>query len=273
MTSSFPTTREISAFAKLAETVAYSAGAILLKGFNKRFTITYKGRINPVTEYDLKSEKHIISSIRKRFPQHDVLAEEDTAKSSRSPYRWIIDPLDGTVNYAHGFPVFCVSIALEYEGDVALGVVFDPVHHELFSAVRGRGARLNGKRIQVSSETKLERSMIATGFAYDVGTSARNNIGYFGRMVKRAQAIRRPGSAALDACWVACGRFEGYWELLLAPWDAAAAHLILLEAGGKITKMNARPFSIYGGEMVASNGLIHSAMLNVLKPSASSRKK
>lgn len=266
MTGSVLSRREISAFAKLAESVARSAGAILLKGFNKRFAVSYKGRINPVTEYDLKSERYIISSIRKKYPDHDVLAEEATAKSSKSLYRWIIDPLDGTVNYAHGFPVFCVSIALEYDGEMVLGVVFDPIHREMFSAVRGSGAFLNGKQIHVSREDKLERSMIATGFAYDVSTAVRNNIGYFGRMVRKAQAVRRPGSAALDTCWVACGRFDGFWELSLHPWDTAAAHLILLEAGGKITRMDGRSHSIYGGEMAASNGRIHGAMLRILKP-------
>jgi myo-inositol-1(or 4)-monophosphatase len=264
MSGSLLPRREIAAFAKLADSVSRSAGAILLRGFNRRFAITYKGRINPVTEFDIKAERHIIASIRKQYPDHDVLAEESTAKSSHSPYRWIIDPLDGTVNYAHGFPVFCVSIALEYDGQVMLGVVFDPIHGELFSAVAGRGAFLNGKRVHVSRENRLERSMIATGFAYDVGTAVRNNIGYFGRMVRKAQAVRRAGSAALDTCWVACGIFDGFWELSLHPWDTAAAHLILLEAGGKITQMNGRPYSIYGGEMVASNGRIHGAMLRVL---------
>jgi myo-inositol-1(or 4)-monophosphatase len=263
--------RDVPTLAKLAERVAREAGGILIEGFNKRFSITYKGRINPVTEYDLKSERHIISTIKRKYPDHDFLAEEATSKSSPSSHRWIIDPLDGTVNYAHGFPVFCVSIALEYEGNVVLGVVFDPIHKELFTAVRGKGAFLNGKRIQVSSEKKLERSMIATGFAYDVGSATRNNIGYFGRMVKKAQAVRRPGSAALDACWVACGRFDGFWELRLHPWDTAAAHLILLEAGGQLSKMNGRPFSIFDGEMVASNGRIHASMLRVLKPGSSKR--
>jgi myo-inositol-1(or 4)-monophosphatase len=256
--------RDLNSYAATAESIARKAGAILLAGFNKRKTVKYKGRIDPVTQYDLKSERHIVSAIRATFPSHRFLAEEGTASSHESPFRWIIDPLDGTVNFAHGFPVFCVSIALEFNGEVVVGVVYDPIHDELFRAIRNKGALLNKKRIRVSYEKQLEKSLIATGFAYDVGTSRRNNIGYFSRMVKKAQAVRRPGSAALDICWVACGRFDGFWELKLHPWDTAAAYLILLEAGGKSTKINGSQYTIFDGELVASNGTIHKAMLRAL---------
>jgi len=193
-----------------------------------------------------------------------VLAEEGTDRERESPYRWVVDPLDGTVNYAHGFPVYCVSIGLQFEDDSIVGVVYDPQQREMYSAARGLGASLNKKRISVSSEKNLKRSLLATGFAYNVGTARKNNLGMFARMMKHAQAIRRLGSAALDMCWVATGRLDGFWEYYLHPWDTAAAKVIVEEAGGMVTRIDGRPFSIFDKEILASNGNIHSSMKTVL---------
>lgn len=239
---------------------------MLKAGFNRRMTVTYKGRIDPVTEVDLKSEKFIVERIKKRFPSHDIVTEENTARRTHgAEFRWIIDPLDGTVNFSHGFPIYCVSIAVEYQGTVVAGAVCDPERKELFHAGLGNGAFMNKRTIHVSRERNLERALLATGFSYDIGTSKKNNLGYFARMAKKAQGIRRPGSAAIDICWLAAGRLDGFWELKLHPWDTAAAELILREAGGKSTRVNGRAFSIYDPDLLASNGLIHSAMQNVLR--------
>ncbi len=250
---------------KFARRLAIDAGKLLKAGFNRRMKISYKGRIDPVTEVDLRSEKSIVSEIKSRFPGHDIVTEENTARrTSGSEYRWIIDPLDGTVNFSHGFPIYCVSIALEYKGEVIVGAVCDPERGELFHAVRGGGAFVNSERIHVSREKRLERALLATGFAYDIATSPQNNLGYFARMAKKAQGVRRPGSAAIDICWLAAGRLDGFWELKLHPWDTAAADLILREAGGKRTRLNGKEYSIYHPDMLASNGLIHGAMQKAL---------
>lgn len=259
-----PPQREIRELLRFAEDVARHAGGMLKDGFNSVMDVRYKGRIDPVTEWDLKSEKYITGQISENWPEHSVLAEEGSDRSENSGYRWVIDPLDGTVNFAHGFPVYCVSIAIEYSGEPVAGVVFDPERDEMFSAGKGLGARLNDRKIRVSGESNLQRSMLATGFSYDVATARRNNIGYFSRMVKTAQAVRRPGSAALDLCWLACGRLDGFWELHLHPWDTAAAHLIVSEAGGRVTQFDGSPYSIFDDEILASNGRIHRSMQKVL---------
>ncbi|HET6369571.1 MAG TPA: inositol monophosphatase family protein, partial [Nitrospiria bacterium] len=181
-----------------------------------------------------------------------------------SPYRWIIDPLDGTTNYAHGFPCFCVSIGLEHEGNVLLGVVYDPIRSELFYAERGKGATLNGRRIRVSSTFSLSRSLLVTGFAYDIRISQENNIDHFTRFSMRSQGVRRTGSAALDLCYVASGRFDGFWEMKLHPWDVAAGSLIVKEAGGEISTFSGDPFYIDSKEILATNGKIHREMIAVL---------
>jgi len=244
--------------------IARGAGEILKDGFSKVRHVKMKGQIDPVTEFDVRSEKFIKSAIHREFPEHDILAEESGGEDKKSPYRWIIDPLDGTVNYAHEIPVYCVSIGLEYEGECAVGVVHDPERNELFTAGRNLGARLNGKKIVVSPETKLDGAILATGFAYDVRTVRKNNLGLFGRMVKNAQAVRRFGSAALDLCWTACGRFDGFWELGLHPWDAAAGLVIVEEAGGKVTQLDGSPYSIYNFGILASNTRLHRQMRKVL---------
>jgi myo-inositol-1(or 4)-monophosphatase len=250
---------------RFVRALAVDAGRILKDSFNRRITIRFKGRIDPVTEVDLKSERFIVERIRSRYPEHDVMTEEDTAsRNKKSEFQWIIDPLDGTVNFSHGFPIYCVSIAVAYRGKVVAGAVCDPERGELFHASVGHGAYLNKRRLKVSSERNLERALLATGFAYDIGTAKKNNLGLFGRMAKQAQGVRRPGSAAIDICWLAAGRLDGFWELKLHPWDTAAAVLILHEAGGKSTRVSGEPYSIFKPDLLASNGHLHEAMKRVL---------
>ncbi|KAA3636468.1 MAG: inositol monophosphatase, partial [Calditrichaeota bacterium] len=225
------TKKDIKEYRKFAEEIAYGAGKILKDGFKKDKKVKYKGSIDPVTQFDLKSEKYVISKIKKQFPEHAILAEEGTDKKTSSGFRWVVDPLDGTVNYAHRFPIYSVSIALQYQDQTIVGVVYDPHMDEIFSAGINAGATLNGKKLKVSDEKKLSRSLLATGFAYNIRSAKKNNLGMFSRMMKKAQAIRRLGSAALDLCWVAAGRLEGFWEYYLHPWDTAAAILIVSEAG------------------------------------------
>ena len=252
---------------RFAEQTARGAGDILKKRFNQAHRVRYKGRIDPVTEADVKAEGFIVSRIKKVYPEHSILAEEGSDRESRSPFRWVIDPLDGTVNYAHGFPVYCVSVAVEHEGRPVAGAVYDPERDEMFGAAVGLGAKLNGRRIHVTEVQRLDRAMLATGFSYSVATARRNNLGYFARMVKTAQAVRRPGSAAIDLCWLACGRVDGFWELHLHPWDTAAAALLVTEAGGLVTRFDGSPYSIFDDEILASNGRIHKQMQAVLHKS------
>jgi len=258
------TRAEITSLGTFAVDLAFKAGAILKHGFNHVRRVTYKGRIDPVTDLDVKAEAFITGRIKRVYPEHSILAEEGSAGAAVSDFRWVIDPLDGTVNFAHGFPVYCVSIGLEYRGEVVVGAVYDPERDEMFHSGLGRKAFLNRRPITVSSETRLERSLLATGFAYDIGTARRNNLGLFARMAKKAQGIRRPGSAAIDICWLAAGRIDGFWELKLHPWDTAAATLVLKNAGGTVSRIGGRPFSIYDKDLLASNGHIHNAMKKVL---------
>jgi myo-inositol-1(or 4)-monophosphatase len=252
-------------FRKFATAAAKEAGSMLKKKLYDTHSIQYKGEIDIVTEADRLSEKILVSAIRKRFPHHDILTEESEGICQGSPYRWIIDPLDGTTNYAHGYPVFCVSIALEISGEVVLGVVFNPMLNELFVAQRGKGAFLNRKRLVVSETALLSSSLLATGFPYDIRRSPNNNIHYFIGMAVKAQAIRRAGSAALDLAYVAAGRFDGFWELKLKPWDTAAGTLMLREAGGSISDIAGNPYQISSPSIVASNGKVHNEMLRVLQ--------
>jgi len=249
---------------KVALSSAKKAGRILKEGMTRGLTISYKGDLNLVTQIDTLSEQTIVAEIRKHFKDHQILAEEGHNHASTSPYRWIIDPLDGTTNYAHRFPYFCVSIGVEFEGEIILGVIYDPVRQELFIAEKGKGATLNNKSIGVSPIKNLSESLLVTGFAYNVRTAKNNNLNHFSNFIKKAQAIRRMGSAALDLCYVACGRFEGFWELNLKPWDTAAGSLILTEAGGTVTDFSGNPFLIDHPETLASNGKIHSAMVGLL---------
>ena len=253
---------------RFAKETAAAAGKILLAGLKRKRTVTFKGRVDLVTEVDLRSERFITARIARTFPGHTILAEEGGETERGSSYRWIIDPLDGTTNYAHGYPAFCVSIGLEVEGEMALGAVYDPIRDELFYAAAGRGAFLNRKRIQVSSEIMLSHSLLATGFPYDIAESRIDNLDNFARMYKRACGIRRGGSAALDLCYLACGRLDGFWELKLHSWDTAAGLVLVREAGGYATDFRGRTFSIYDGRILASNGRIHSQMQRVLNSHA-----
>jgi myo-inositol-1(or 4)-monophosphatase len=214
---------------------------------------------------DLFSEKFIVAEISKQYPDHSILAEEKARHEGDSPYRWVIDPLDGTTNYAHGYPIFAVSIGLEKDAEIILGVVYDPSRDELFVGEKGKGARLNGRRIRVSPVRRLSRSLLATGFPYDIRDSSLNNFDHFRNFALRVHAVRRAGSAALDLCYVASGRFDGFWEMKLGPWDMAAGSLIVREAGGKVTNFRGQPIHLDGEQVLASNGKIHREMIEVLK--------
>jgi len=244
---------------------ALKGGAIVQKCKDRIKRVSYKGVVNLVTEADRLSEDAIIKIIQKEFPEHNILTEESKGYEKESDYKWIIDPLDGTTNYAHGFPVYCISIALEKEGEVILGVVYNPVMDELFVSEKNKGTFLNGKRIHVSITSELSKSLLATGFPYDIRESQANNLDHFENLALKAQAIRRAGAAALDLCYLAKGIFDGFWELKLSPWDTAAGSLMVKEAGGKVTDFSGKRFSIYQKNILATNGKIHTQMMNVLK--------
>ncbi len=257
--------KENNRYLNVAVTAAKEAGEIQMNYFGKPQSVTYKGEFNPVTEVDRLCDRAIQKMIHQAFPDHDILTEESPFKKKGSPYRWIIDPIDGTTNYARGFPFFSVSIGLEFEGELTLGVVYHPILDELFMAEKGEGAFLNGKGISVSQTDQMKRSFLATGFPYDVQENPDVYLPYFRQFIRQSLAIRRPGSAAIDLCYVAAGRFDGFWELNLKPWDTAAGILVITEAGGRVTGPEGRPFDIYsGGLLVASNGWIHSQMLQAI---------
>lgn len=221
---------------------------------------------NLVSEIDKGSEKKIIDIIKRHFPAHGILAEESGA-SGTSDYKWIIDPLDGTTNFLHGLPLYCVTIGLEYKGEVVAGVVYDPNLDELFTAERGSGAYLNGKRMQVSKSRELIQSLLVTGFPYDIANNPDNAIEHFVNFLVKGQGIRRLGSAAMDLSYIAAGRLDGFWEVNLNPWDMAAGLLFVQEAGGKVTDFTGTPSTVYTKQILASNGHIHNAMLAVLQKS------
>jgi myo-inositol-1(or 4)-monophosphatase len=246
---------------------ARDAGQILLEKFGRNLTITKKGDINLVTEADLASEALIIERIRSHYPQHSILAEEAgeaVVIGSGSTWKWIIDPLDGTTNYAHGYPCFCVTLGLEHDGEIVVGVTFDPTRNELFAAERGQGASLNNKPIRVSSTDELGNALIVTGFPYDI-KHREDFARHLTEMLLTSRGVRRDGSAAIDMAYVACGRFDGFWEQGLNPWDVAAGVLLIEEAGGQVSYYDGSPFNIYAPPIAASNGLIHSQMLKVLR--------
>jgi myo-inositol-1(or 4)-monophosphatase len=255
---------ETDIYIEVAVQAAREAGQMLRENLDASREIVYKGEVDLVTNFDDRSQKMIFDRLVKDFPDHDYVAEEGLDREKGSAYRWIFDPLDGTTNYAHRFPFFSVSIALEFNGQIICGVVYDPMRDETFSGVKGEGAFLNGEKIVVSTVDDLDKSLLATGFPYDVRESEENNIAHFNHFVTRAQAIRRCGSAALDLCYVACGRFDGFWELKLKPWDVAAASLIVQEAGGHLTDFKNRTFSIHSQETLGTNGLLHRQMLGIL---------
>lgn len=255
---------KIDVIREVALRAAKEAGAILREGMDQARIIEYKGVKNIVTDMDRRSEEAIAALVQRELPGHSLVSEEGTRLQGDSGYRWFVDPLDGTTNYAHGYPCFSVSIGVERDGEVIYGVVYDPTLEELFTAEREGGAFLNGKQLRVSAISRLSDALLATGFPPDVGTAEENNLDHFANFMKRAQAVRRPGSAALDLCYVAAGRFDGFWELRLSPWDVAAGSLMVMEAGGRVTDLQGQPLRLSKPQVVASNGLLHEEMLRIL---------
>ena len=242
------------------------AGDLQRRAVGTSFEITKKGRIDLVTEVDLAVERMIRALIAERHPGHDVLAEElgGPPGGGASRYCWICDPIDGTSNFAHGLPIFCATVALEIDGELACGAVYDPMRDELFTAERGRGAFLNGTRMRVSGTTVLVDALLVTGFPYSVQETLDEHVALFGRFLSHARAVRRLGSAALDACYVAAGRLDGFWEHGLNAWDIAAGVLLVREAGGLVTDLDGGPFDLRSGRILATNGLVHDAMRQVI---------
>ncbi len=240
--------------------LAREAGALLMSYFGK-VSIEYKGEADLVTQADRASEELIVERIRRQWPDHDLLGEEGSRTEQGSDYHWYVDPLDGTTNFAHGYPVFCVSLALEYQGERIAGVVYDPNRDEMFSAARGGGAQLNGRAIHVSKTARLAESLIATGFPSHK-RHKNPNIHFYHQLTLRSHGVRRAGSAALDLCYVACGRYDAFWEFNLTPGDTAAGVLLVQEAGGQVTSFSGGPFSIDSRQVLASNTLLHPELLH-----------
>ena len=252
----------LSTLRSAAVEAARLAGTELVNRLRQARTIEHKQAIDLVTDADLAAERRIVELIERRFPDHEILAEERGGQRgpSSAPYRWIVDPLDGTTNYAHRVPHFSVSIAIEDEAGIAVGAVLDPLRDELFEAVRGGGAFLNGASIRVSGEASLSRALLATGFPYDVWQTADRPMKLMDTFVRRAQGIRRAGSAALDLAYVAAGRYDGFFEGVLKPWDLAAGMLLVREAGGTVTDLAGAPVDLFVGDVLATNGALHEEM-------------
>ena len=250
-------------FLSVAWEAATVAGTLMREHWQKPKSIDYKGAIDLVTSVDRECERRIVEVLRSYFPNHSILAEEETDwVGTEGSHRWIIDPLDGTTNFAHSYPQFCVSIALECNGEVIVGLVYDPLQGECFTAVKGEGATLNGAPMRISTVMELDKALLATGFPYDQREEADFYLNFFKAFMTRSQGIRRNGSAALDLCYVACGRIDGFWEMKLRPWDTAAGALIVEEAGGRLSDLAGNKFSIWGKETLASNGAIHDELVN-----------
>ncbi len=249
----------------IAIKAAREAGRLLKARLGNIKRLDYKGAFNVVTDVDVASEKLIVEILKSQFPDYGILAEEGTATQLASSSCWVIDPLDGTTNYTHTYPFFAVSIGLEHKGKVVLGVVYNPLADELFWAAEGNGAWLGPEQIKVSAKAILKNSLLATGFPYDTRNQKRTNLPEFCALTNISCGVRRDGAAALDLCFVACGRLDGFWERQLAPWDMAAGSIIVLEAGGKITNPNGKTFDIKSGHILASNGLIHEAIITELE--------
>lgn len=240
--------------------IAREAGALLMGYFHRRVKVEYKGDVDLVTEADRASEALITKRIRERWPAHNIMGEEGTRTEQGSEYRWYVDPLDGTTNFAHGYPVFCVSLGLEHKDERVAAVIFDPTRDEMFTAEKGGGAFLNGQPIRVSTVGNLAECLVATGFPSHK-RHKNPNIFFYHQITLKTHGVRRAGSAALDLCDVACGRFDGFWEFNLNPWDTAAGVLIVQEAGGRVTRFDGQPFHIDSRETLASNGHVHEALL------------
>lgn len=247
------------------ENLARKAGAILRDGYSKEHEVAYKGVIDLVTEVDHQSEAYLLGEVRRDFPLHHIFSEESGIIEGSNDHVWYIDPLDGTVNYAHQVPIFSVSIAYASNGTLTLGAVYDPMRDEMFSAERGRGARLNGRLLKVSAATELQKSLLVTGFPYDAWNTEQDNFANFVKFAKLTQGVRRLGSAALDLCYVAVGRFDGFWELALKPWDVAAGGLVCEEAGARVTNVHGEADYISPPQsVVAATPGIHARMLDEL---------
>jgi myo-inositol-1(or 4)-monophosphatase len=252
-------------FFSAAWEAAEEAGTLIRETWQQSKQIQYKSAIDLVTSVDRQAEERIVRVLHKHFPDHSILAEEETnIAGSQDVYRWIVDPLDGTTNFAHAYPHFSVSIALERQGEIILGLVYDPLRREVFKATKGCGAFLNEESIQTSKVRELDKALLATGFPYDRRERAEFYLSFFKAFMVRSQGTRRNGSAALDLCYLACGRIDGFWEFKLHPWDTAAASIIVREAGGTLTDFSGNPFSIWGEETLASNGIIHDEMLRAI---------
>jgi len=248
----------------VAAEAAMEAGKLIMRQFSQRKIVGFKTKIDFVTNVDKNSEKLITSMLRKNFPSYGILAEEGT--SAEGENLWVIDPLDGTTNFMHGYPFFCVSIALVKKGKQAMGVVYDPIRNEMFHAIAGHGAYLNGRKIKVSGAKELKDALLVTGFYYERGDIMRKTLQKMGDFLSlNVHGIRRDGSAALDMCYVACGRLDGYWEYVLSPWDFAAASLIAKEAGAVVTTSEGKPIEMKKYGIVAANGNIHKKMLEIVK--------
>jgi len=252
-------------YRKVATEAALKAGELLVRNLHKVKRVDHKGVVNLVTDIDRKSERLIHRILRSHFPNHSFFAEEEVREKTSSDYLWTIDPLDGTTNYAHGFPIFCVTISLLKKEEVIMGLTYNPMLGEMFYAERGAGAFLHRRRVQISGTEDLNDSLLATGFPYDLRESEDDNLDYFCSFVMKAQAVRRAGSAALDLAYTACGRFDGFWEFKLGAWDIAAGCLLVEEAGGRVTNFKGRRVDLFTGEVLASNGKIHDQMLKVLR--------
>lgn len=252
------------AFLATAIETVVRAGNIQIAKFGTGVRVEKKGVIDLVTEVDLEIEAMFRALVAERFPGHDVMGEEHGLASTGSRHRWVFDPLDGTTNYAHGVPIFCASLALEIDGEAVLGAVYDPNRRELFTAEAGAGAWMNGQPLKTSLNATVLESMIVTGFPYHVQQDPGELLRVFGQVIRRARAVRRLGSAAIDMCWVAAGRMEGFWEASLKPWDTRAAALIVQEAGGRVTGTDGKKWDPHKGDIVATNGLIHDELVEVL---------
>jgi myo-inositol-1(or 4)-monophosphatase len=255
---------DLNAIRRVAVGAAHRGGEVLRSRFGTPLSVSRKGPIDLVTEADIGSEAEIVSAIRARYPSHAILAEESGRRDGDPARRWIVDPLDGTTNFAHRIPVFSVSIAFALEGRTAVGVVLNPVSGELFSAVAGGGAFRNGIPIRVSETAAVSDSLLVTGFPYDFKEIWDRIARRFGRCLHAARGVRRYGAASLDLCWVACGRFDGFWEENLRPWDTAAGELIVREAGGRTTDFSEAPYAVDRPEILATNGRIHAEMITLL---------
>jgi len=252
-------------YVAVAAEAVLKAGAIQKARYGQAIEVRHKGEIDLVTEVDRACEDEILATLRARYPTHDIVTEETALVRTGSRHVWFTDPLDGTTNFAHGYPMFCSSVALAIDGELVAGAVYDPLRQELFTAERGAGAHANGRRLAVSSCDRLLQALLITGFPYDLHQNLASRLRLFNRIMGRARAVRRDGSAALDLCYVAAGRADGFWEEVLKPWDMNAGRVLLEEAGGRATRFDGTPLGLGSDEILATNGLIHEELVAVLR--------